>query len=154
VNAEKNSPKGTPKQETIMELQHNQVTGKIIDAFFQVYNKMGYGFQEKVYANSMQIALRKMGLNVIPQAEINVDYEGELVGEYDADLLVEDSVIVELKAVRELSEEHEVQLLNYLKATKYEVGLLMNFGKRPRFERKAFDNVNKGSFEWLAADFK
>jgi GxxExxY protein len=137
-----------------MELKHNQITGKIIDAFFQVYNKMGYGFQEKVYANSMRIALRKMGLNVIPQAEINVYYEGELVGEYYADLLVEDSVIVELKAVRELSEEHEAQLLNYLKATIYEVGLLMNFGRRPRFERKAFDNANKGSFEWLAADGK
>ncbi len=137
-----------------MELKHNQVTGKIIDAFFQVYNKMGYGFQEKVYANSMRIALRKMGLSVVTQAEINVYYEGEMVGEYYADLLVEDCVIVELKAGRDLSDEHEAQLLNYLKATKYEVGLLMNFGKRPRFERKAFDNENKGSFEWLATDSK
>jgi len=133
-----------------MELKHNQITGKIIDAFFQVYNKLGYGFQEKVYANSMRIALRKMGLSAVPQAEINVYYEGELVGEYFADLLVEDCVIVELKAVRELNDEHEAQLLNYLKATKYEVGLLMNFGKRPRFERKAYDNENKGSFEWLS----
>lgn len=102
----------------------------------------------------MRIALRKMGLSVVPQAEINVYYEGELVGEYYADLLVEDCVIVELKAVRDLSDEHEAQLLNYLKATKYEVGLLMNFGKRPRFERKAFDNENKGSFEWLTPDSK
>jgi|SRR5581483_6390203 GxxExxY protein len=137
-----------------MPLKHNQVTGKIIDAFFQVYNKMGYGFQEKVYANSMRIALRKMGLNAVPQAEINVYYEGELVGEYYADLLVEDCVIVELKAVRDLSDEHEAQLLNYLKATKYEVGLLMNFGRRPRFERKAFDNENKGSLEWTSPDSK
>jgi GxxExxY protein len=137
-----------------MPLKHNQVTGKIIDAFFQVYNKMGYGFQEKVYANSMRIASRKMGLNAVPQAEINVYYEGELVGEYYADLLVEDCVIVELKAVRDLSDEHEAQLLNYLKATKYEVGLLMNFGRRPRFERKAFDNENKGSLEWTSPDSK
>ncbi len=142
------------KHKFIMELKHNQITGKIIDAFFQVYNKMGYGFQEKVYQNSMQIELRKRGIQFVSQAEIQVFYEGEAVGEYFADLLVENCVIVELKATRELDADHEAQLLNYLKATKYEVGLLMNFGKRPRFERKAYDNENKGSLEWLAADSK
>ncbi len=135
-----------------MELKHKDVTEKIIMAFFKVYNTMGYGFREGVYENSMVIALRKMGVQVAPQAEIKVYYEGEEVGEYHADLLVENCVIVELKAARELDEEHEAQLLNYLKATKYEVGLLMNFGKRPRFERKAFDNENKGSLEWLSPD--
>lgn len=135
-----------------MELKHKDVTEKIITAFFKVYNKMGYGFRENVYENSMRIALMKQGLLVAQQAEIKVYYEGEEVGEYYADLLVENCVIVELKAAGELDEEHEAQLLNYLKATKYEVGLLMNFGKRPRFERKAFDNENKGSLEWLAPD--
>ncbi|MBI4672914.1 MAG: GxxExxY protein [Chloroflexi bacterium] len=137
-----------------MELKHSQVTGQVIDAFFRVYNKLGYGFQEKVYQNSVQIELRKHGIQFVPQAEIKVYYEGEEVGEYFADLLVENCVIVELKAARELDEDHEAQLLNYLKATKYEVGLLMNFGKRPRFERKAYANENKGSLEWLSPDAK
>lgn len=132
-----------------MELLHKDVTDKIISAFFAVYNTLGYGFNEKVYENSMKLELRKHGLDVESQHSILVYYDGEQVGEYSADLLVQNRVIVELKAAHDLAPEHEAQLLNYLKATKYEVGLLMNFGKRPRFTRKVYDNANKGAFEWL-----
>jgi GxxExxY protein len=97
----------------------------------------------------MAIELGKLGLNVIQEARITVYYAGEVVGEYFADLLIADAVIVELKAVRRLLEEHEAQLLNYLKATPYEVGLLLNFGPKPEIKRKAFDNARKGSMDWV-----
>jgi len=132
-----------------MEYKHTDITEQIIKAFYAVYNTLGYGFLEKVYRNAMTIELRKMGLKVIPEAPIAVYYDGELVGEYQADLLVADAVIVELKAVRKLAEEHEAQLLNYLKATPYEVGLLLNFGPQPEIKRKAFDNSRKGSMRWI-----
>lgn len=119
-----------------------------------VYNNLGYGFLEKVYRNAMVIELRRMGLNVVSEAPITVYYEGEVVGEYFADLLVDDAVIVELKAVERLSPEHEAQLLNYLKATPYEVGLLLNFGPQAEVKRKAFDNARKGSLRWLTKPSK
>lgn len=97
----------------------------------------------------MTIELRGLGLSVAPEFPIEVYYEGELVGEYFADLLVSNAVIVELKAAQELVEAHEAQLLNYLKATRYEVGLLMNFGPKATFVRKAYDNERKGSLLWL-----
>ncbi len=121
----------------------------IIKAFYKVYNALGYGFLEKVYRNALVIELRKLGLEVIPEARIRVYYEGEVVGEYFADLLVAGVVIVELKAMKSLLEEHEAQLLNYLKATPYEVGPLLNFGPKPEIKRKAFDNSRKGSMRWL-----
>ena len=132
-----------------MEYKHTGITEQIIKAFYTVYNTLGYGFLEKVYQNSLAIELRKMGLKVITEAPIAVYYGGELVGEYQADLLVADAVIVELKAVKKLLEEHEAQLLNYLKATPYEVGLLLNFGPQPEIKRKAFDNSRKGSLNWI-----
>jgi GxxExxY protein len=97
----------------------------------------------------MVIELRKLGLSAIPEVCINVYYDGELVGEYLADLVVADAVIVELKAAKKLAEEHEAQLRNYLKATPYEVGLLLNFGPQPEIKRKAFDNLRKGSMRWI-----
>jgi GxxExxY protein len=126
-----------------MELLHNEMTEKIIKAFYNVYNVLGYGFLEKVYENSMAIELRKLGLAAVKQQHIKVYYDAEDVGEYFADLLVEDCVIVELKAAAEIVEEYEHQLLNYLKATDKEVGLLLNFGKKPQFKRKVFQNINK-----------
>jgi GxxExxY protein len=126
-----------------MELLHNEITEKIIKAFYNVYNVLGYGFLEKVYENSMAIELRKLGLAAVKQQHIKVYYDAEDVGEYFADLLVEDCVIVELKAAAEIVEEYEHQLLNYLKATDKEVGLLLNFGKKPQFKRKVFQNINK-----------
>jgi GxxExxY protein len=132
-----------------LSLKHADVTELIIKAFYTVYNTLGYGFLEKVYSNALAIELRKLGLEVVQEARIAVYYERELVGEYSADLLVGGVVIVELKAAKRLLEEHEAQLLNYLKATPYEVGLVLNFGPKPEFKRKAFDNDRKGSMLWL-----
>ena len=126
-----------------MELLHSEVTDKILKAFYTVYNKLGYGFLERVYENALYIELSKMGLVVIKQQPIKVNYDGQQVGEYYADLIVDDIVIIELKAAEGVVEEHEHQLLNYLKATDKEVGLLLNFGKKPQFKRKVFQNINK-----------
>jgi GxxExxY protein len=130
--------------------KHADITGKIIGAFFKVYNTLGYGFNEKVYENALAIELRKAGLKVAKQQEIVVYYEGETVGDYRADIVVNDAVILELKAVRELAEEHEAQLLNYLKATTIEVGLLLNFGVKAEHKRKVYDNDRKGSMNWIS----
>ena len=131
------------------QYKHKAITDLILKAFYKVYNTLGYGFLEKVYENAMVLELRKMGLKAVPQAPIQVFYEGQVVGEYFADLLVEDAVIVELKAVRALAAEHEAQLLNYLKATRYEVGLLLNFGPKPQVKRKVYDNERKGDLSWV-----
>ena len=131
-----------------MDYKHSDITGKIINAFYTVYNTLGYGFLEKVYRNAMVIQLKEQGVAVIPESPITVYYKGQIVGEYFADLLVKQAVIVELKAVRQLANEHEAQLLNYLKATPYEVGLLLNFGPKPKVIRKAFDNTRKGAMQW------
>lgn len=132
-----------------MVFKHTASTDKIINAFYTVYNTLGYGFLEKVYRNALAIELSKQGLAVSVEKPICVYYEGEVVGEYFADLLVENRIIVELKAVRQLTDEHEAQLLNYLKATSYEVGLLLNFGPKPAIKRKAFDNNRKGPLKWI-----
>ena len=127
-----------------VELKHREVTDKILHAFFKiVYPQLGYGFLEKVYENALVFALTSLGLKVEQQVKIAVYFQGNVVGEYFADLLVEDKVIVELKAVSRLLLEHEAQLLNYLRATPYEVGLLLYFGPKPDFRRKAFDNSRK-----------
>ena len=119
---------------------HKKITEKILNAYYKVFNTLGYGFLEKVYENAMAIELRKMDLKVKQQENIKVYYETEEVGDYFADLLIEDLVIVELKAAEEIMEKHEAQLTNYLKATTIEVGLLLNFGKEPEFKRKIFHN--------------
>jgi GxxExxY protein len=132
-----------------MDFKHTDVTELVIKAFYKVYGTLGYGFLEKAYRNAMAIELGKLGLDVVQEACITVYYDEEIIGEYFADLLVADAVIVELKAARKLAEEHEAQLLNYLKATPYEVGLLLNFGPKPEIKRKAFDNTRKGSMHWV-----
>jgi GxxExxY protein len=124
---------------------HEELTEKIIGSFFSVYNKLGYGFLEKVYENAMCIECRKEGLNVESQKHIQVYYEGEQIGKYCADLVINDLVIIELKAARALDEDHEAQLLNYLRATDKEVGLLFNFGRNPEFRRKIFHNRFKNA---------
>ncbi len=129
-----------------IKLKHSEITDKVLHAFYKVvYPQLGYGFLEKVYENALVIALTAMGLKVQQQVKIIVYFQGQIVGEYFADLLVEEAVIVELKAVSDLLLEHEAQLLNYLRATPYEVGLLLNFGPKPQFVRKAFDNSRKTS---------
>jgi len=132
------------------DYKHKDLTELIIKAFYDVYNNLGYGFLEKVYVKALVIELRKLGLEVIEQAPIHVYYGGQVLGEYFADLLVNNLVIVEVKAARQLADEHEAQLLNYLKATRFEVGLLLNFGPEPQIKRKAYDNVHKGSLSWAS----
>ena len=125
-------------------LKHSEITDKILHAFFKVvYPALGYGFLEKVYENALVIALTTMGLKIQQQVKIVISFQDQIVGEYCADLVVEDVVIVELKAASQLLADHEAQLLNYLRATPYEVGLLLNFGPKPQFVRKAFDNLRK-----------
>ena len=119
---------------------HEEITQKIIKAFYKVYNTLGYGFLEKVYENALIHELIKMGLGVIQQHPIKVYYDTVLVGEYFADIIVESAVIIELKAVESLHKNHSNQLMNYLKATEMEVGLLLNFGENPEFVRKIFTN--------------
>ena len=130
-------------------IKHQAITEKIINSFYTVYNILGYGFLEKVYENAMLIELRKAGLDVVPQAPIKVFYNDQIVGEYFADLIVGNSVIVELKTTAKLSVEHEAQLLNYLKATKHEVELLLNYGPKPELKRKVYDNTMKGNLSWV-----
>jgi GxxExxY protein len=122
---------------------HSHITEKIIKAFYTVYNTLGYGFLEKVYENALVIELEQMGLQVAQQQKIRVYYNGQPVGEYFADLVVNNVVIIELKAAEALREEHKAQLINYLKATDREVGLLLNFGQSPEFKRVIFTNDRK-----------
>jgi GxxExxY protein len=126
-----------------MELLHKDLTNSIIRTFYDVYNELGYGFLEKVYQNSMLLELGLRGLKVESQKHIQVYYKSCPVGEYYADLLVNDCVILELKAAEVVVPEFESQLINYLKATDVEVGLLLNFGKKAEFRRKVFNNSRK-----------
>jgi GxxExxY protein len=119
------------------------VTEAIIKAFYHVYNKLGTGFVEKVYENALIVTLRKANLKTAQQVPIGVYFEGELVGEFFADLVVEDKVIVENKVLAAIGEAQEAQLTNYLRATQTEVGLLLNFGPKPEYKRKVYTNDRK-----------
>ncbi|MFT4598123.1 MAG: GxxExxY protein [Bacteroidia bacterium] len=120
---------------------HSKLTEELIGIFYVVYNQLGYGFLEKVYQNAMYLELKNSNYFVEAQKEISVIYKDVEVGKYYADLIVNDSVIIELKASEILVHENELQLINYLKATDIEVGLLMNFGKKPEVRRKIFSNT-------------
>lgn len=122
---------------------HSGITGLVLKAFFTVYNQLGYGFLEKVYENALMIELRKLGLKCAQQVAVPVFYETEKVGNYTADIIVNDCVILELKAAETIIPEHEAQLVNYLRATDLEVGLLLNFGKKPQHSRKVLSNEFK-----------
>ena len=126
-----------------MNMLHEQVTDKILKAFYAVNNNLGFGFLERVYENAMIIELQQLNCKVIKQKNLKVIYKDTVIGEYFADLIVDDCVIVELKSIERISREHEAQLINYLKSTRIEVGLLLNFGKRPEFKRKVFANHRK-----------
>ncbi len=126
-----------------MELLFKQLTGTAIKAYYKVFNTLGYGFLEKVYENAMGIELSRAGLNIKKQFPVTVYYEGIEIGYYIADLIIENSFIIEIKAMESLREEHEFQLINYLRATNIEVGLLMNFGKKAEYRRKIFMNERK-----------
>ncbi len=124
-------------------LKHAALTERIIKIFYQVYNELGFGFLEAVYENAMAIALIEAGIKVVQQVPIPVYFRGRQVGDYRCDLLVEDKVILEFKAVKAITAEHQAQALHYLRATEVEVALILNFGEKPEFKRQVFDNDRK-----------
>jgi len=124
-------------------LLHKSITDKILKVYYEVYNELGYGFLVKVYQNAMYFELKSLGYKVEAQKQIKVYYKKQLVGEYYSDLLVEDKVIVELKATELLMNAHVAQIMNYLKGTPIEVGLLLNFGEQPEFKRFIYTNDRK-----------
>ena len=123
--------------------KHRELTEKIIGVFYDVYNELGHGFLESVYEEAMAIALGQAGIQVERQVPLKVIFRGMVVGDFRADVIVEGAVILELKAASGIDPAHEAQLLNYLRATEIEVGLLLNFGPRPQFKRLAFENSRK-----------
>ncbi|MFO0886076.1 MAG: GxxExxY protein [Pirellulales bacterium] len=130
--------------------KHAELTDRILAAFYKVHRVMGFGFHEKVYENALAIELRQQGMEYEQQKEIPVFYDGKIVGVYVADIVVHGIVLLELKSVRQLIGQHEAQLLNYLKATPIEVGLLLNFGPVAEVKRRIFDNDVKGSLLWTS----
>lgn len=127
------------------DLKHGLITDQILRVFYEVYNELGFGFLESVYHRSLVLALKSVGLNVSSKVPIPVWFRGTRVGRFEADVLVENCVLLELKAARTLDSAHRAQLLNYLRATDIEVGLLLNFGEKPEFNRLIFDNLKKRS---------
>lgn len=136
------------------DYKHKELTEKIIKGFYEVYNELGYGFLESVYEKSLAIVLTEYGLDVKSQVDIEVFFRKQLVGDFRADIIVEDKVLLELKATRNLLPEHEAQILNYLRATRYEVGLLLNFGNKPLIKRFVYDNQRKISRKSTQIDAK
>jgi len=122
---------------------YKELTGEILKAFYDVYNELGYGFLERVYQNALFFELKSRGFEVEAQKKIIVYYKELPVGDYFADIIVNNSIILELKASDYLTQEFEHQIVNYLRSTQCEVGLLLNFGKKPEFIRKVFENSNK-----------
>jgi GxxExxY protein len=126
--------------------RHSQLTRQIIRVFFEVYAELGYGFLESVYRSAMTVALRDAGLAVEPEVELNARFRGRSIGTFRADLLVEGAVLVELKAARAIGPAHVAQLLNYLRCTVIEIGLILNFGPAPKpaalFSRMSGRNPN------------
>lgn len=125
---------------------YKETSDSILKSYYKVYNTLGHGFLEKVYENALFFELKRLGLFCEKQKPIKVFYESERVGEYFSDIVVNDQIIIEIKAAETLAEEHEAQLLNYLKATEKEIGYLLNFGKTPQFKRKIFTNDRKSIF--------
>ncbi len=124
---------------------HSELTGELIKAAQNVHNTLGHGFLEKVYHNAMVLELRKAGFTVASEQLIRIHYDGQVVGEYYADIVVDDKVILEIKALQAISPVHEAQLVNYLKATGIDVGLLFNFGKSLEVKRKVFETARQGA---------
>lgn len=124
-------------------LIQGELTDRIIGVFFDVYNELGHGFLESVYEEAMSMAMTEAGLSVERQVPIQVFFRGASVGEFRADTVVNQVVLLEYKAARSIDTAHEKQLLNYLRATAIEVGLLLNFGIKPEFRRFVYENARK-----------
>jgi len=124
-------------------LEYKELTEKIIGCTYRVYNKMGFGFLESVYEKCLLIELHKAGLKAESQKAVKVHYNGEVVGEFIADIIVEDTIILELKSVKQIVQAHETQLVNYLVATGKPVGLLLNFGEQKVDIKRKVKDLNK-----------
>lgn len=118
---------------------YEEITDKVIKAFYNVYNTLGTGFLENVYENALLIELEEIGLKIEKQKEIDVFYKGKIVGKHRTDLIVEDKIILELKSVAKITDIHKAQLINYLKATNYTLGFIVNFGDKLEFKRIVFE---------------
>lgn len=118
--------------------RHSELSKKIIAAVYEVHNELGHGFLEKVYKNALAVRLAECGINCVSEVPLKVTYHNKVVGEYYADMVVEDKIVVEIKAVTKLESIHEVQLVNYLKATGMKLGLLINFGQSVEVKRRVF----------------
>jgi GxxExxY protein len=127
-------------------LKHQELTGQIIRVFLDVYNDLGAGFLESVYVEALALALKQAGLSVAREMPLAVRFRGNVIGHFRADLVVGGRVLVETKACPSLHQVHSAQVLNYLRATVLEVGLLLNFGPRPSIKRLVFDNSRKTRF--------
>jgi len=123
---------------------HERLTKEIIGIFFEVYSELGFGYTEKIYEKAMKIALEQKGHKVLSQVALEVGFRNEVLGEYYLDLLVDNLIILEIKAVSEIIPAHEFQLMTYLKASRFEVGLVLNFGPKPEFKRSFLENKLKG----------
>ena len=130
------------------EGRHSEVTGKILGAFFELHKELGLGFSEKIYESALEVLRTEVGLFVEKQKDIFVYFHGRIIGEYKADMIINGVVLLEIKSVEKLIDAHDAQLLNYLKSTEIEVGLLLNFGRQAEFRRKIYDNPRKGSLSW------
>jgi GxxExxY protein len=126
-----------------LALKCEDLTSKVIGAFYDVYNELGHGFLESVYHKAMIVALRTAGLEVATEVAVPVTFRGQSVGEFRADLVVNQTILVELKVAQALDRTHYAQVMNYLKATPFEIALLFNFGAKPAFKRIIFDNPSK-----------
>jgi GxxExxY protein len=133
-----------------VQYKHQELTQIILGVFYEVYNELGHGFLESVYQEAMLVALRQKGAMVEGQSPLPVWFRGERIGDFRADLIVGNAVIVELKAGRDLDPVHDAQLLNYLRASELEVGLLLNFGPAPRIKRLVFANEKKNNLRLSA----
>jgi GxxExxY protein len=126
-----------------LDLKHRELTERVIGVFYDVYNELGHGYLESIYATAMAIALRQAGLQVEQELPISVRFRGETIGDFKADLVVNGSVLLELKAVRAIDQAFEKQILNYLRGTRLELGLILNFGPKPEFRRFVYENERK-----------
>ena len=151
LNSRRNSVSSVSHSEA--QTPQSEIIEQIIQAFYTVYDTLGYGFLEKVYENALAIELRKIGLRTAQQRNIRVYYDGQKVGDYSADILANDQVILKIKAAESLRTEDEAELINHLKATTKEVGLLLNFGKTPEFKEAIFTNRMKMEYRRLGDDF-
>lgn len=124
-------------------LKYSELTERIIGIFYDVYNELGYGFLESTYSSAMVVAMAEAGMHVDQEVPVPVWFHGKKVGQYFANLIVDRKIILELKAAKNLDSAHEAQLLHYLRATEFEVGILFNFGSLPQFRRLLFDNARK-----------